>query len=56
MYGKAVSVMGCTQYDAACYCSKDNFYYGLRDCSGQACGTDQQNIVLDWLELTCSEV
>ena len=28
----------CKQGDVACYCTKPNFGYAIRDCSAQTCG------------------
>src|SRR3954468_19802922 len=39
MLGKAPS-LGCAASDAACLCKNMNFYYGIRDCSSEACGAD----------------
>ena len=55
MFRKAVDVMGCTQFNVRCYCSQQNVYFGMRDCSGQACGSDQQRLVLDWWDGVCAQ-
>jgi CFEM domain len=45
MLGLAVS-LGCPSTDVACLCANQNFGYGVRDCSAQACppGTDLSGI------------
>lgn len=32
--------LGCKADDAACLCKNNNFQYGIRDCSNEACGAD----------------
>ncbi|EAS37506.1 chitinase 3 [Coccidioides immitis RS] len=39
MLNKA-SELGCDSTDKACLCSKQNFAFGLRDCTLQACGAE----------------
>jgi CFEM domain len=38
----------CPALDSTCLCSKVNFWYGIRDCSQNACGKDVYNQVAEW--------
>ncbi|KAJ5628855.1 hypothetical protein N7490_011083 [Penicillium lividum] len=41
------ATLGCNnETDASCLCENINFYFGLRDCSDQACDTDEATAVL----------
>lgn len=33
------SELGCDTGDLTCLCTKNDFYYGLRDCSSAICGS-----------------
>lgn len=36
------------EVDPPCVCKVDNFKYGLRDCSREACGQQVSDAVMDW--------
>ena len=36
------------EVDPPCVCKVDNFRYGLRDCSREACGEEVLKAVMDW--------
>ncbi|OAG05249.1 uncharacterized protein CC84DRAFT_1093842 [Paraphaeosphaeria sporulosa] len=40
MIAIAQSSFGCSSGDVACYCSNQDFGYGVRDCAREACGSD----------------
>ncbi|KMU81322.1 chitinase 3 [Coccidioides immitis RMSCC 3703] len=47
MLNKA-SELGCDSTDKACLCSKQNFAFGLRDCTLQACGAEDLPKIIAW--------
>ncbi|EAW10035.1 CFEM domain-containing protein [Aspergillus clavatus NRRL 1] len=48
------SFLGCSNEDASCLCENINFYYGIRDCSNAACGTDVATTVLAFESSYCA--
>lgn len=46
MVNIANTQFGCAAGNVTCYCTDPRFGYGLRDCSGQACGAAVQAQVL----------
>lgn len=46
--------LGCTSPDPSCVCENENFYYGIRDCSNGACGTDVASTVIAFESAYCS--
>ncbi|KAJ5211432.1 uncharacterized protein N7498_003078 [Penicillium cinerascens] len=49
------ATLGCSSTtDASCLCENINFYYGLRDCSDQACNTDETTAVLAYESYYCA--
>ncbi|PWY88960.1 hypothetical protein BO70DRAFT_393479 [Aspergillus heteromorphus CBS 117.55] len=50
------ATLGCTsETDTACLCENIDFYYGLRDCSGQACGSDEAATVVAYESYYCAQ-
>ena len=47
MYGQ-YRELGCQASEASCLCKKDNFRYGIRDCSREACGQRVLEEVMKW--------
>ncbi len=50
------SALGCSSADPGCLCQNMNFYYGIRDCSNGACGTDVASTVISFESAYCSSV
>jgi len=48
------SDLGCTTSDPSCLCRNMNFYYGIRDCSNGACGTQVASTILSFEREYCS--
>ncbi|OJZ90248.1 hypothetical protein ASPFODRAFT_77471 [Aspergillus luchuensis CBS 106.47] len=48
------SSLGCSSPDPACLCENINFYYGIRDCSNAACGTEVATTVLAFESSYCA--
>ncbi|PYH85074.1 hypothetical protein BO82DRAFT_381106 [Aspergillus uvarum CBS 121591] len=48
------SSLGCSSPDPACLCENINFYYGMRDCSNAACGTEVATTVLAFESVYCA--
>lgn len=48
------SSLGCSTPDPACVCENINFYYGIRDCSNAACGTEVATTVLAFESAYCA--
>ena len=46
--------LGCTTSDPSCLCRNINFYYGIRDCSNAACGTDVASTVIAFESSYCT--
>jgi CFEM domain len=40
--------LGCRVAEISCLCKKDNFMYGIRDCSREACGQRVIEEVMKW--------
>lgn len=54
MLAIATSEFGCASGDVACYCSHENFGYGIRDCSKEACGEEVANQAISYGLNYCS--
>lgn len=46
MIGIASNEFGCATGDVTCYCTNQDFGYGIRDCSTEACGSDVASQVI----------
>lgn len=46
----------CGAGDIACFCTKSNWAYGVRDCSAQACDATQAAAALAWAASQCNGV
>lgn len=52
MNGKA-SALGCQANDMACLCKSQDYEYGIRDCTTQACPSDNVEQVLKMAMANC---
>ncbi|KAK4963851.1 hypothetical protein LTR66_012614, partial [Elasticomyces elasticus] len=50
----ATSQFGCAPGNVTCYCTNQNFGYGIRDCSNAACTPDQAASVMSFGASYCS--
>jgi len=46
----------CGAGDIACFCSKSNWAYGVRDCSAQACNANEAAQAVAWATSQCSNI
>ncbi|KAH7117069.1 hypothetical protein B0J11DRAFT_108603 [Dendryphion nanum] len=57
MIAIANSAFGCAAGDITCYCTNANFGYGVRDCSNQACSSQQEaNRVIQFGASYCQSI
>jgi hypothetical protein len=45
--------MSCPAGDQACFCSRSNWAYGVRDCARQACDADQASQAINYAQNLC---
>lgn len=45
---------GCPTGDAACFCTKVDFGYGIRDCATEACSAEDAPAVIEYGSNYCS--
>ncbi|KAF2689699.1 hypothetical protein K458DRAFT_291817, partial [Lentithecium fluviatile CBS 122367] len=49
MLAIAQSAFGCASGDVVCYCTNQDFGYGVRDCAQEACGSaEEANTVISY--------
>lgn len=46
MISIATSSFGCAQGNVTCYCTNQDFGYGIRDCSNEACSASDAATVI----------
>lgn len=47
------SELGCTSGDMACLCKSQNYEYGIRDCTTEACPNDDAATVVKMALASC---
>ncbi|KAB8075530.1 hypothetical protein BDV29DRAFT_171877 [Aspergillus leporis] len=47
------SELGCSSGDLACLCKSDNYAFGVRDCTAQACPNDDSAAVVSAALAAC---
>ncbi|EMD69306.1 hypothetical protein COCSADRAFT_195142 [Bipolaris sorokiniana ND90Pr] len=52
----AQSEFSCGSDDIACFCSRSNWAFGIRDCSRQACDAEQSASAVQWAYARCSGI
>lgn len=50
------SELGCTSGDTACLCKSQDYQYGIRDCTTEACPSDDAATVLKLALASCSSM
>lgn len=56
MLNIASASFGCSAGDAVCYCSNQDFGYGVRDCANEACSASDAGSVISYGAKYCASV
>jgi hypothetical protein len=54
MLGKFAELGCSSESDINCLCSKDNFTYGVRDCTNESCSPADRGKVFDLFNQICN--